>query len=528
MAKLIVSESNGNLWEFTFTTPTIRIGRNPIKNDLVLPSRQVSSLHAQVEFTEGSYLLTDVGSTNGTFYDTQRIQTKWLSNGDRFRIGEYSLQLFTEGREQNVIYNEGPLSERLMTRSTSVFVNIREELNTQIKQAELEVKIAQKVKILEHLFAFGQMLSSTFDLDKIFAQIAEIVFKLTPAERCAVLLWERQSDKLEPRHISFRSPLNLGETAFNISRTITKKVLNEGIAIISENLQQDKRFNSVDSIAVQSIRSVMCVPLIGKKNMFGVIYADKLGVAAPFSEDDADLLNAIAAQTAIAVDNALTYDRLAQEAVTRAFYQRFLVNQLADLMINSPEQLKIGEGITQPVSILFADIRNFTAMTEQGEPQSIIHILNRFFSAMTDIIFAYSGTLDKFIGDGVMALFGAPYQGNNDPHNAVAAAIAMQRRLSLLNQELVSGGFHPLTIGIGIDTGEVTVGFIGSEMRMDYTAIGSPVNLAARLMQQAKGGQILISGATNQHLSNAFPTHRINNIELRGITQVPDIFEVVY
>jgi class 3 adenylate cyclase len=227
------------------------------------------------------------------------------------------------------------------------------------------------------------------------------------------------------------------------------------------------------------------------------------------------------------MDNAKAYEQLAQEAIARSSYQRFMPNYVIDVVLESPEGLQLG-GKLQPVTILFADIRGFTAMAEKSRPELVVDVLNHYFSAMTEIIFANLGTLDKYIGDGLMALFGAPYQTDDDTINAVNAAIAMQRRLVKLNAELIKLGFAPLEIGIGINTGEVTVGCVGSERRMDYTAIGNPVNLTTRLMSQAKGQEIIISESTYKLLGNAFRTEPVGDLNLKGLSSTTKAYRVLY
>jgi adenylate cyclase len=135
-------------------------------------------------------------------------------------------------------------------------------------------------------------------------------------------------------------------------------------------------------------------------------------------------------------------------------------------------------------------------MSEHAPPEKIVGLLNRYFSAMTDIIFAHGGTLDKYLGDGLMALFGAPTATPDDASNALNAAVAMQRRLIGINRELRDEGFQEIGVGMGLHTGEVIVGYIGSDRRSEYTAIGDTVNTSSRLESNARGGEILISDAT--------------------------------
>ena len=176
-------------------------------------------------------------------------------------------------------------------------------------------------------------------------------------------------------------------------------------------------------------------------------------------------------------------------------------------MLENPESFKLG-GVNQTITILLpisAASREFLNMRNR----KIVGLLNRYFSAMTDIIFAHGGTLDKYLGDGLMALFGAPTTTPEDASNALNAAVAMQRRLLGINLELKQEGLLEIGVGIGLHTGEVTVGYIGSERRSEYTAIGDSVNTAARLESNAKGGEILISDAT------ARPPARVNKLQPR-------------
>ncbi len=202
----------------------------------------------------------------------------------------------------------------------------------------------------------------------------------------------------------------------------------------------------------------------------------------------------MAAQAAVAVENARAHARLAREEVARANYGRFLPEYVVQQLLEDPESFKLG-GVNQLLTVLFADIRGFTSLSETAPPEKIVQLLNRFFTAMTDIIFAHGGTLDKYIGDGLMALFGAPTVSPDDACNAVAAAVAMQRQMEEINAELRREGLSPIQIGIGLHTGVATVGYIGSERRSEYTAIGDTVNLASRLESNAQPGQILLSEA---------------------------------
>ena len=180
----------------------------------------------------------------------------------------------------------------------------------------------------------------------------------------------------------------------------------------------------------------------------------------------------------------------------------------------------------QTITILFADIRGFTRISEHAPPEKIVQLLNRYFSAMTDIIFAHGGTLDKYLGDGLMALFGAPTVTPKDAANALSAAVAMQRRMLTINDELREEGFPEIGIGIGLHTGEVTVGYIGSERRSEYTAIGDTVNTASRLESNAKGGEILVSEVTANAAQSRYKLVPRDAISVKNREQPVPLFEV--
>jgi len=178
------------------------------------------------------------------------------------------------------------------------------------------------------------------------------------------------------------------------------------------------------------------------------------------------------------------------------------------------------------VTVLFADIRGFTALSEKENPERVVGLLNKYFTAMSEIIFAYGGTLDKYIGDGLMAIFGAPTASPEDSKNALKTAVAMQKKLKILNEELVAEGYNRVEIGIGLHTGIATIGYIGSEQRSEYTAIGDTVNLASRLEKNAGGGKILISEATASECEGLITLIPQEALTVKNRLQPVTLFEV--
>src|SRR4029079_3850367 len=192
-----------------------------------------------------------------------------------------------------------------------------------------------------------------------------------------------------------------------VSRTITQKVMRERVAILSQDARTDAQFSGAESIVAQGVRSTICAPLITESNVHGVVYADRLDPFAAFTPDDLELISAVAAQAAVTVETVKAHTRLARVEVARANYSRFMPEYVVKQLLDNPSSFRLG-GVNQKITVLFADIRGFTAISERENPEKVVGLLNKFFSAMTEIIFTNGGTLDKYIGDGLMALFGAP------------------------------------------------------------------------------------------------------------------------
>ena len=192
-------------------------------------------------------------------------------------------------------------------------------------------------------------------------------------------------------------------------------------------------------------------------------------------------------------------------------FGRFLSDEIVRQLLDTPDGLMLG-GKKRSLTIMMSDLRGFTAMSEQMEPQALISMLNHYLGAMTDVIQRYNGTIIEFIGDGILAIFGAPAESDHHAADAVAAAVAMQMQMDDVNQWNAERGYPVLEMGIGINTGEVIVGNIGSEKRTKYGVVGSHVNLCGRIESYTVGGQILISPQTRSMIQS--------NLEIGGEMEV--------
>ncbi|UJF36392.1 adenylate/guanylate cyclase domain-containing protein [Paenibacillus hexagrammi] len=219
-------------------------------------------------------------------------------------------------------------------------------------------------------------------------------------------------------------------------------------------------------------------------------------------------------------------ERKERNRVTGIF-GRFVSKSVVDELLQSGEDVKLG-GSRKDISLIFVDIRGFTPMSERLEPEQVIQVLNEYLDVCTKAIFKFNGTLDKFIGDGVMAMFGAPIEYDNHPEMAVRAAIEMKSQANILEQKLIEMYGIGVKFGLGINSGPAVVGNIGSEdLRLDYTAIGDTVNLSARLESNAKPGQILISENTYARVKDLFQIEAVGEIKVKGKEKPVMVYEVL-
>jgi adenylate cyclase len=547
MAHLRITDASGRQWQFAFLPQaTCTIGRAP-DNAVVLDDPRASRYHAHITQAEnGNFLIVDGAVINGqlrrsankVFINGEPEFEHKLKNGDRITIGASTLRFEqpVEERTTDVRYDDKPLGHTQLLISAndvmSTVLRSKDEVSTSPQRDKVLETLQRKANILSALYEMSKTLGSVFDLNAIFEKATDVIFRATPADRVVALLAEPGSNgesedaPLTPIAVRARdSKLEAHARKLSIGRTITRKVMKDRVALLSQDAASDEQFAGVDSIVSQGVRSTICAPLVAESRVHGALYADRLDPFAAFKPDDLELISAVAAQTAIAVENARAHERLAREEVARANYSRFLPEYVVKQMLENPESFKLG-GVSQTITILFADIRGFTRISEHAAPERIVSLLNRYFSAMTDIIFAHGGTLDKYLGDGLMALFGAPTTTPDDASNALNAAVAMQRRLLGINQELREEGLPEIGVGMGLHTGEVVVGYIGSERRSEYTAIGDTVNTSSRLESNARGGEILISDATAKAAHNRYKLKPRDPIMVKNRQQPVILWEV--
>lgn len=213
------------------------------------------------------------------------------------------------------------------------------------------------------------------------------------------------------------------------------------------------------------------------------------------------------------------------EAFIRSTFGRYVSDEIVANLLEQPEGLSLG-GDLREVTILMSDIRQFSSICENLAPENVMKLLNTYLGTMSDIIMAHQGTVDEFIGDGILAIFGAPISREDDTERAVRCALEMQAAVATINQEYAAAGLPEVKMGIGVNTGTVVAGNIGSEKRSKYGIVGHHVNLTARIEERTAGGEILVSQSTLDKLPAGFTTGRREQVKVKGINEHVDITQI--
>ncbi|MGB5697774.1 MAG: adenylate/guanylate cyclase domain-containing protein [Polyangiales bacterium] len=512
------------------------LGRHPRNTHQVL-DRVVSKEHCHIELVEDRYVLKDLGSLNGTYVNGQRVDLHPLEAGDEITIGStriiFEPDQRRDGLSLDALLNEEPreATNRFKIGDTDAGPLIRAKVSILAEKTffaeeliEDDASLRRDYEKLRASYEVTRAIEIGTSITALCNKILEVAFRLVSADRGVVLLHGDQGI-LEP--VSVRTSEGVDpEQEVIVSKTVLDTVVREKEAVLSHDASTDARFQSAQSVIMQGIRSTMCVPLIHNDTVLGVMMLDSKLATHAFTEKDLALFETVASQAAVAVQNTLFAKKLEQEAVTRERFRRLLSPAIAEQVLSGQVEVKKG-GELRETTILFADIRGFTSISESCEPQIVVDALNEYFERMVEIAFRHEGTLDKFIGDEMMVLFGSPVAHDDDPARAVRAALEMQEALASLNERHESRGLPPFEIGIGINTGEVVAGYIGSSQALEYTVIGDPVNTGSRLCSLAKPGQILISEWTLGKVDGGFEVEERPAEQLRGKALAVRVFEVL-
>ena len=519
--------------------------------------------------------------------------------------------------------------------------------NALIQVSELLIPFEQRFGHLEALAGIGQVVNSTLEVDEVLQIVMDTIVRLMGAERGFLMLRDERGEMVTRIARNWEQE-SINPNEFAISRTVVERVIEAGEAILTTNAREDTRFGAQESIIAFNLRSILCVPLMVKTELIGVIYTDNRIRTGIFSEKDRDLLLAFANQAAVAIENARLFSSLkrtleevtelknlmddvfasivsgvitadVQDQITlcnraaasilghtsgeivgrplgeimptfaneilprldsvrksdqaivglelshdlpergsvdwrfnlsplkdagqktqgvaivlddmteqkkleaqRRLLQRMVSPAVLDQI--DPNSLQIG-GKKVYITILFADIRGFTAYSEQHSPEELVAVLNRYLAAAADAVLAHEGTVDKFLGDAVMAWYNAPLPQSDHTLRAVKSALAIRDAVAALHAEM-PGDAH-LDFGVGIHYGEAVLGWIGTEKRLEYTAISDSVNTTKRIQENCARNQILISREAYDRIRDQIEVKPFDPLSVKGKAQPLEVYEVV-
>jgi adenylate cyclase len=535
----LVSASGDQSFEIP-TGRSVVVGRG-VASDIAIYDPTISRRHAELVAHEDEVEVTDLGSSNGTCINGSRVESGRIRANDSVTFGKVTYRLRTgkPSGDHPAPHLPAPLSPaqphqpehgppggqivRQLVVSGGVPPGITSRDGPPAGQLRVDAAQAaeRQARKLSLLLEVAQKLSSELDLDRLLRRVADMTFQVMSVDRVTILL-RNEAGELVPAMSRSRQ----GDTQLQpVPRSIADKVAQERVAVVSHNVPADSRFKG-RSIVMQSVRSAMCSPLLSADDdVLGLLYVDNISTPNTFTDEDLQFLVAFAGLAAIGVQNSRYAEQIRREATVRSNFERYFAPNVASEIAQQDGAVRVG-GERRPITVLFSDIRGFTAMAESMGPDAVARLLSEYFSEMVEVIFEHGGTLDKFIGDAIMALWGAPISHSDDPDRALQAALAMQEAIAQLNAGWAAAARQEIRVGIGINYGDVFAGNIGSHRRLEYTVLGDAVNVAARLCAEAAPGEILVTENFLAAVRQQPKVEYLPQLALKGKSQVVQVYRV--
>ncbi len=557
----------------------VTIGRGP-GNQIVLKDLASSSRHAQIVNDAGGWMLEDRGSLNGTFVNGRQLEKSQrtpIAPGDRVLIGSteivfeeqpntestiplpkrqptpgyassflQSIAPDTDAGKPSALHGSSLLQSLVIDDQAEADVggskfaflkvdggSVEEEVRTMLFGTQLKPPsgsgsallprrpgetIAEiKLRLIQQV---GEKLVRIFDPQQLMEEIMSIVIQQTGADRGVLcLLDEHQMPVPIATH-------GLGEgEQVRISRTVLRRVSEERTGVLINQTGTGSTNNMYQSLQEMRVHSTLCVPLWTGDKIIGLMSLDSTQADRAFTQQELEVLLAIAHQAAMGIERGRLSQMVESERQMRSYLSKYLDNRIVERITQRGD----GEDPLAPaeriVTVLFSDIVSFTKMSEGLGPAQVGGFIRDYLTAMTEIIFAHGGTIDKYIGDAVMALFGAPVPSENSATDAIKAALEMRDRV----RDFQPPGGQPGTLRVrfGINTGLVVVGNFGSARRTEYTAIGDAVNVASRLQTFARPNEICIDEDTFAKTGGAFVVEEIGSVDVKNRAQPIAVFKVL-
>ncbi len=539
--RLTMKQGTQVIKEILLEKDSYTVGRMP-DNDIELRDTLVSRRHTEFIKRGTKYTLYDLGSSNGTYVNNKKVDVKVLENGDEVLIGETVLVFHDDSiptevptatsqpkSDEDLIASMYGGSEIIkpVTHLPKIYqMDARESIAQGISWVSISKESAEAAKSnkeRENVALLYNMTQVVMDpaspLDRALDEALKAILEIINAERGVILVLPKGGKEMVARVARHRTQGRIAAEDVKVSRSIAHKALDEKVSIITNDAKYDPRFQAGMSIIQYNIRSAMCVPLWEKREVFGVIYVDNLLKTHAFQEGDSDILTALARSIAMRIKQELLYEDLQHELIVRANLSRYHSPDVVDMIIKENKEI-VRDVAEKDVTVIFVDIVGFTAQSEQRKPREVADMLTAYFETMTQVIFDFQGSVNKFIGDGILALFGAPREYPDHASRACRAAVKMMME----HRRKQDGAVHKYDIKIGINTGQAVVGNVGPSNRLEYAVLGDIVNVAARLEKYAKANQIVVGDATFQRVKSELKLERLGAAQLKGKEKELDVY----
>jgi adenylate cyclase len=548
---------------YPLTSETVTLGRD-VKNTIVLRDQTASSSHAQILMKPEGCEIQDLNSRNGTLVNSWPVQSVILRHGDRIQIGTIELLFIDEddqpqgrGVESDeylqsifasvVIEDDVPRLPSLviddLDSSPEVdpgmsFVGFaptnaaegavpflgKPGIDDSVNEATEKMAAPNERSPDEHVAEtklrlvqqVSEKLVRIFEPQQLLDEIMTIVVQQTGADRGLLCLLD---DKRQPVPIAARGIA--GNQQVRVSRTVLGRLLNgrTGVLINTET-------SAFQSLAEMQVQSTMCAPLWTGDRIVGILSLDSMTIGKSFSQQDLELLLAVAHPVAVGIERNRLSHQIDTERQLRDYMSKYLDHRVVEQISQGQRSGNDPLAPTEcEVTILFSDIVSFTKMSESLTAVELAEFMRKYLTSMTDVVFSHGGTIDKYIGDAVMALFGAPVPSADSAENAIRTALEMQNRIKQI--ELPGAKGKALRVRVGINTGPVVVGNLGSERRSEYTALGDAVNVASRLETFARPNEICIDELTYEKTKDVFDVEEIGTIDVKNRAEPVVVYKVI-
>lgn len=526
-------ELNGQTRHLALDSSPCVLGRDP-QSLHPIDDDSVSRRHASLERRGSAWVIRDLGSRNGTHVNRARVTEVELHHGDVITLGRLELRVALSGHgASSPGVAQQPLSGIDLVDSQSSVIDRAIDVTdfqqrtlqggrspAEAQSSTLGGAESPVAWVLPLIARATEALLGSDDLPDMLRTLLRVAFENLPADRgCILLFGDTPSEhRLAVMHTRSGSTTE----AFAISSTIARQASEKREAVLFRDAIHTDLAHQ-HSIVANMIRSAMCVPLVHERHVAGLLYLDSQSPHRRFNGQHLEALTTLALLSAAGIQKAQLRESIRQEQAIRRQLERYSAPAVVDRIVQGDPGGRM-QSEELDASVLFLDLVGFTTWSEQLPPAAVVQMLNGLFEHLTDCVFTEEGTLDKFTGDGLMAIFGAPLPQPDHAHRAVRAALAMHACLERYNREFPE---RTLAMRIGINSGPVVAGDIGSQRRRDYTVIGDTVNVASRLEAHvARPGQVVIGPRTHEQVCTEFNCTSLGVFSLKGKTRQLEAFAV--